>query len=408
MHRNQNEFTFIEQAIESLVKISGDYVKRDLEQKEKLRHELLRRLILGEYNSADQMSKLLDYTGFPAHTHKFACLLALDEGDRTLEPNALDFIRSSIQKEIWVINNRYVILCIFDASMTDALWIAESETMIKEIKNSQGDFFYYCVSALHEGLDGIHNCYDETLLLSEYLRSIQKNETRIIRYNLLENHRIDTFFDYPIDMELQLMRAMKTGDTGRLNEIFSWIYQRNFVDRRIPVTMVRQLVYTLKGTVIRAMNILGASTARDTGWIVDAMFSEDTLDGILENAILISRHLCAAVQDQRITEIDQTKEKISVFLYQNYMKSTLTLHDLAVSMNISERTMYDLIKDRFNTTFAKMLEGIRIQKACELMRVGSLSIKNVARSVGYANDNTFRSAFKRVMNMTPGEFLLSI
>jgi AraC-like DNA-binding protein len=407
-NQNRNEFTFIEQAIENLVKVNDDYAKRDLDQKRKLRHELLRRMVLGEYNSTDQMSALLHYTGFSSQTNKFACLLMLDEQDRTLEPNALNFIQSSIQKEIWVINNRYVILCIFDASMTDTLWISESENMIQEIKNSQADFCYYCVSTLHEGLDGIHNCYDETILLSEYVRTVHKNENKIIRYDFLEYHRIDAFFDYPIDTELQLIQAMKTGDSGRLNEIFSGIYQKNFIDRRLPVTMIRQLVYTIKGTLIRSMNITGSFATRDVGWIIDALFSEDTFDEILENAILISRHLCIAVRDQKNTEIDQTKEKISAFLYQNYMKSTLTLYDLAVFMNISERTMYDLIKDRFNMTFAKILENIRIQKACEFLRTGSLSIKNVAQSVGYVSDNTFRSAFKRVMNMTPGEFLLSI
>jgi YesN/AraC family two-component response regulator len=354
------------------------------------------------------MSKLLDYSGFSVQTNKYACLLVLDERDRNLEPNDLDFIQSSIQREIWVINNRYVILCSFDKLMTDTVWITGSETMIEEIKNSRGDFFYFCVSALHEGLDGIHNCYEETILLSEYIRTIQSDKNKIIRYDILEYHGIDAFFDYPIDTELQLMQAMKTGDTVRLNEIFSAIYRKNFIDRRLSITMIRQLVYTLEGTIIRSMGITGSSASLDIKWILDAMFSEDTLDGILENAILISRHLCAAVQDQKKIENNQVKERISAFLQQNYMKSTLTLYDLAVAMNIPERAMYDLVKEHFNITFAKMLENIRIQKACELMRIGSLSIKNVAQSVGYTNDNTFRATFKRVMNMTPGEFLLSI
>jgi AraC-like DNA-binding protein len=118
--------------------------------------------------------------------------------------------------------------------------------------------------------------------------------------------------------------------------------------------------------------------------------------------------LCGALNARQKSETEHLKDKISDFLSHSYADSSLTLYDVSVYMGIPERALYDLIKVYFNTSFAKMLESIRIQKACELMRTGAVSIKSVARDVGYASDNTFRTAFKRMMNMTPGEFLLSI
>ena len=102
---------------------------------------------------------------------------------------------------------------------------------------------------------------------------------------------------------------------------------------------------------------------------------------------------------------DHLEEAIYTFLLENYTNANLSLVDLVAPLELSERFLYDFIRERFNSTFAKLLEALRITKACSLLRDGEASIKDVAIRVGYNNDHTFRLAFKRMMDVTPSEYL---
>ncbi len=46
-------------------------------------------------------------------------------------------------------------------------------------------------------------------------------------------------------------------------------------------------------------------------------------------------------------------------------------------------------------TFSKYLEGLRIEKACELIRNSDLNIEAIATEVGYTSSLSFRRAFRK-------------
>ena len=74
--------------------------------------------------------------------------------------------------------------------------------------------------------------------------------------------------------------------------------------------------------------------------------------------------------------------------------------------HISESFAYQIFREIIGTSFAHLLEQIRIEKACQLLSEKNILVKDIALAVGYTNDNSFRRAFKRVMGVTPKEFTL--
>jgi hypothetical protein len=85
---SRNEYTLIEQGLEKLVKANDSYQFQSIEQKQKLRHELFSRLLLGQYNSIEQITVLLDYTSFSSSSYKYAVIMAEDEQNTPPPPQS--------------------------------------------------------------------------------------------------------------------------------------------------------------------------------------------------------------------------------------------------------------------------------------------------------------------------------
>ena len=48
-----------------------------------------------------------------------------------------------------------------------------------------------------------------------------------------------------------------------------------------------------------------------------------------------------------------------------------------------------MFREIIGTSFAHLLEQIRIEKACQLLSEKNILVKDIALAVGYTNDNSF-------------------
>ena len=75
---------------------------------------------------------------------------------------------------------------------------------------------------------------------------------------------------------------------------------------------------------------------------------------------------------------------------------------VAATLHISPRTLKRLLAGE-GTSFSLLVQAERRERAVLLLRSRTLSIKDVARSVGYSNVMNFARAFQRWTGKTPGE-----
>lgn len=97
------------------------------------------------------------------------------------------------------------------------------------------------------------------------------------------------------------------------------------------------------------------------------------------------------------------EEMLTALFTENLEKRSLTPQmQEAFSMSSSYFSTY--FKKHLDVTFSKYLEGLRIEKACELIRNSDLNIEAIATEVGYTSSLSFRRAFKKVMGMPPSSY----
>ena len=84
--------------------------------------------------------------------------------------------------------------------------------------------------------------------------------------------------------------------------------------------------------------------------------------------------------------------------------SDLALDDIARRVASSRRQLQRAYAEIGGTTFREHLTAVRMEKAAQLLHNHSLTIREVARRVGYRQPAQFAKAFRRHHGVAPSEF----
>ncbi len=94
--------------------------------------------------------------------------------------------------------------------------------------------------------------------------------------------------------------------------------------------------------------------------------------------------------------------EIMNYIQANYID--ITLEDLAKHFFLSKPYISKYIKEKSGMTFGDLVKKIRMKKARALLKGSSMTVENIALTVGYQNVEHFNRLFKKTYNMTPVQF----
>lgn len=85
----------------------------------------------------------------------------------------------------------------------------------------------------------------------------------------------------------------------------------------------------------------------------------------------------------------------------------ISIDDVAKSVGVSRSHLYRVFMSNVGKSPIDYLTEYRINEACKLLRTGSLSIAEVAISVGFFDQFYFSRVFKKAMGMPPSKYLVA-
>ena len=91
-------------------------------------------------------------------------------------------------------------------------------------------------------------------------------------------------------------------------------------------------------------------------------------------------------------------------LYEN--NQLLPLDKLAANFNLSTRSFQRKLQ-AYNTTYSKLLNSVRMEKAKKLLISRDKSIRKIALELGFTDPTSFSSAFKKHLGVSPRQYRLS-
>ncbi len=99
---------------------------------------------------------------------------------------------------------------------------------------------------------------------------------------------------------------------------------------------------------------------------------------------------------------DERMIEIMNYIQANYID--ITLEDLAKHFFLSKPYISKYIKEKSGMTFGELVKKIRMKKARALLKSSSMTVENIALTVGYQNVEHFNRLFRKAYDMTPMQF----
>ena len=99
---------------------------------------------------------------------------------------------------------------------------------------------------------------------------------------------------------------------------------------------------------------------------------------------------------------DERMIEIMNYIQANYID--ITLDDLAEHFFLSKPYISKYIREKSGMTFGDLVKKIRMKKARALLKSSSMTVENIALTVGYQNVEHFNRLFRKAYDMTPIQF----
>lgn len=153
-----------------------------------------------------------------------------------------------------------------------------------------------------------------------------------------------------------------------------------------------------KGSSAKAASYVGIVCKGRTFWGVgiDADIIKSSIEALIVAVNKIEEIGNAdGCKDERMIEI-------MTYIQSNY--KDITLDDLAEHFFLSKPYISKYIKEKSGMTFGDLVKKIRLKKARALLKSSSMTVENIALTVGYQNVEHFNRLFKKAYDMTPMQF----
>ena len=198
---------------------------------------------------------------------------------------------------------------------------------------------------------------------------------------------------------LELYRYLITADFAAVEQ-----YIRQMFDfaTNIPNTDMEQLYYIIRMTLLfAARDYIGVEKASPD---IPKYQSNQSPEQMIETLCNISRDICNIVDSNKRSHNAELKDSILEYIKQSFKDSNVYGKQIAEHFSISEKYLYNFIKEQTGYSLGDYLQYLRLEHAVTLLIDSEKSIANIYNECGYITHNTFYKAFKRVYGISPSEY----
>jgi len=122
--------------------------------------------------------------------------------------------------------------------------------------------------------------------------------------------------------------------------------------------------------------------------------------------VLIANFMVKTEEAKVLFDHNSDKERISEIqsYIQGHYQSPISLNDLAEQMYLTPAYLSKYIKKKFGMTFIDYLNNIRLFHAVDELVYTNKSLTHIAMDNGFCTSAALNKSFKKVFNMSPGEY----
>ncbi len=220
--------------------------------------------------------------------------------------------------------------------------------------------------------------------------------------------REECTYYYPLEFEKNIISCITNNNFDKALQIVRIILDKNLVEIQLSKAAQTEFKFALVGTIKRVLQFFKKTEAEilGEGSILYLELSacktpEELIEKIYEIFSAIRCFAEEALDSSNYTLIDQ----IEAYIRENYHREELSLFFLAEQFNLTSGYISRIFKKYRDVNFKDYLSACRIQKATEILEMTpDIRIADLAQKVGYDNVQRFVRNFKKLKNVSPGEY----
>lgn len=387
-------------------------------QKPFIRSAFIDRLLYGDYISPTELTKLLVSLGIPWQNRKL-CVLVLRFFD-----SSSDLMDSSTS---WVDSCAVSLLEILEQKMPDSLYINAgdgqvvlilneedgeerlfrewAEQQIREIKeelpaNIADRMFVYGGSYVAQ-FSELHKSYNQAI------HTFRKEKEQFENIILWDSDNSDIMPLYPpADMEMRLNHLVLLGDEKGLHDELRELLNTYIIQHTMPIYLQQMFLTELQIIMFRILPSVDMEKEECQEYYQQLEKHHDSsmLEQITKT-IRIYESVCSFVRKkQEGVDPSQIIPSVVSYIERNYGDCNLSLNSVSAAFELSESHLSTVFKQAMGMNFSSYLEGIRIDKAKELLSTTRMKVSEISEQVGYYSVNSFCRAFKRATGSSASEY----
>jgi two-component system response regulator YesN len=418
-----NEFAFIDQAIDRLITNNMAFQEKQEEHQVIRRQQFLQILLKGEYQD-DRAAWEQEWQHFGLEAaHFIVAVLELDhyvQFGLKYSPNdqsLFKFIISSVAVEIAEQSSKRIV----------TEWMSKNQLVILLLSEDEGTLEHHMLQMAEQVRSWVDKHLDFTVTIG--IGSTANNESAISRsfdeaaaavsrkVTVGVNQIIDTvevggrpdgeWFAY-LEIIRTIVRKLRMSETewpGDLKKLFKEMsvhrLRKDDVIRLLHY-LIFQIEYEIDGALPDVAKV----------WLQDgkpalllAIEQTDTLPQLeacfLASLEQLSEHIVELTQSRRHNALIR---EIRDYVAEQFLDPNLSLTMLSDRFQMSSKYLSQLFKESTGQNFSDFLIGLRIEYAKKLLRESEVSVQSISEIVGYANTTSFIRVFKKLVGVAPGQY----
>ncbi len=220
--------------------------------------------------------------------------------------------------------------------------------------------------------------------------------------------RAEYDYYYPMELERSIISYIADHDFERALKLLQIILEKNLVELKLNKVAMVELKFAIVGTIKRILQVMKKTESElfGDGTVLYLELNacktpSEISDKIYEMFSAIQRYSEMAYDTNNYALIDSMED----YIHANYNRNDMSLLLLAEHFNLTVSYISSIFKKYRQINFKDYLTAYRIRRATEILeQQPQIRIVDLSRMVGYDNVNSFIRNFKKLKQVSPGEY----
>ncbi|MCM3439422.1 helix-turn-helix domain-containing protein [Metabacillus halosaccharovorans] len=373
----------------------------------------------------DRLSKLknlgIEFTSFG----NFVCILRIDnyaefkKVNQTKDQTLIRYFIQHASEE--VVSNHFNVISV-NTESSDIVLICnlKEETDVKELyvelpkilNGANQQIMYYTNLSVTIGIGNfvstigdVGASYQEALKSLE-LKAYKGHGSIVTSWNYSTNTKINTtIFNKRKEIEENIYRALKGADFKRVVDELEgfFTFLRKF--ESYPYSLIQHTVLEFLTTMEQKKLEFGCKQTfmQDFSLLYKKVVEFETLKQLEKWTNHYMSELISSLEKELKQETPDITEQIMDYIEVNYNKE-ISLNGIADKLSLDPAYISRLFKQKVGMNFMEYLISLRLSSAKELLKNGTLTVKEIGQLIGYENPHSFIRIFKKYEGITPGKY----